>query len=258
MSEYQSPPIQPDHPHLQKSGNNTVKILVIVFGVIIVVMMLMCVLLAVLLLPAVTQVRAAAQRTDAANSARMVILAMHNYHDTQNRMPPAYTTAEDGTRLHSWRTLILPFVEQNHVYDQIDLESPWDSGSNQKFNDSYMPAFESVRGETKDAAITHFVAVVDENTLLQPGTSIALASVPDGTSNTAVLIEYPASDIRWMEPRDITIDEAIDIIQNGQLPGGVNVAFADGSVMAIRSDTSAEDIRNLFTVNDGNAVNLFD
>jgi hypothetical protein len=39
--------------------------------------------------------------------------------------PPAYTVDSNGRMLHSWRTLLLPYLEQEHLYRQIDLSKPW-------------------------------------------------------------------------------------------------------------------------------------
>jgi prepilin-type N-terminal cleavage/methylation domain-containing protein/prepilin-type processing-associated H-X9-DG protein len=73
-----------------------------------------------LLLPAVQAARAAARRTQCANNLKQLGLAIQSYHDQHKRFPP-------GARLHrqpelpsiSWRVLILPFMEESSVYNQI-------------------------------------------------------------------------------------------------------------------------------------------
>jgi hypothetical protein len=47
----------------------------------------------------------------ARTTSKMIALALHNYHDVYAAFPPAYTVDENGQRLHSWRTLILPWLE---------------------------------------------------------------------------------------------------------------------------------------------------
>ncbi len=65
--------------------------------------------LLVLLMP-FSRGREAPRRTQCKNNLKQIGLAFHNYHDDHGVFPPAYTVDENGTRLHSWRTLILPYL----------------------------------------------------------------------------------------------------------------------------------------------------
>jgi prepilin-type N-terminal cleavage/methylation domain-containing protein len=75
-----------------------------------------------LLLPAVQKVREAAARTKCANNLKQMGLACHNYHDAFGRLPPGVvTTTRTGVRDDSWAwgTMILPFLEQNNLYNLL-------------------------------------------------------------------------------------------------------------------------------------------
>jgi prepilin-type N-terminal cleavage/methylation domain-containing protein/prepilin-type processing-associated H-X9-DG protein len=80
-----------------------------------------------LLLPAVQKVREAAARTTCMNNLKQIGLALHNYHDANNNFPPAwnYEPPAPPTRptavMHSWGTFILPFVEQDNIFRQYDM-----------------------------------------------------------------------------------------------------------------------------------------
>ena len=78
-----------------------------------------------LLLPAVQAAREAARRMSCSNNIKQIGLAMQNYHTAYGTLPPAYTVDAQGRPLHSWRTLILPFIEQQALYGEIDLSKPW-------------------------------------------------------------------------------------------------------------------------------------
>ena len=65
-----------------------------------------------LLLPAVQTVREAANRTTCSNNLKQLALAVHNYHDIYNALPPDRYSNDWPT----WAVLILPYIEQNNVY----------------------------------------------------------------------------------------------------------------------------------------------
>src|SRR5262249_16891666 len=94
-----------------------------------------------LLVPAVQQVREAAARTQCANNLKQLGLALHAYHDTYKRFPPAYITTNtsangsaygipygdeprNGPPGWAWGTLLLPYLEQGNLYKQFRLDLP--------------------------------------------------------------------------------------------------------------------------------------
>ncbi len=78
-----------------------------------------------LLLPAVQSAREAARRTQCINNMRQLGLALHNHHDSFGAMPAGWTTKNfagvqgDGVALWGWPTMILPYMEENALADQL-------------------------------------------------------------------------------------------------------------------------------------------
>ncbi|MDZ4783554.1 MAG: DUF1559 domain-containing protein [Planctomycetia bacterium] len=105
-------------PSRRTSGFTLVELLVVIaiIGILI-----------ALLLPALQVARAAARRAQCTNNLKQIGLALHSYHAAQKRFP--YGSADhdwesnpNGTSVRyagSWRTLILPFIEQTAINQQL-------------------------------------------------------------------------------------------------------------------------------------------
>src|SRR5262245_17160260 len=78
-----------------------------------------------LLLPAVQKIRGAAARIACANNLKQISLALHNYHDTYNQLPPSQRPPTPGSVRHRWVTYLLPFFEQENLRDRYDLRYSW-------------------------------------------------------------------------------------------------------------------------------------
>jgi prepilin-type N-terminal cleavage/methylation domain-containing protein len=81
-------------------------------------------ILVALLLPAVQAAREAARRTQCTNNLKQIGLAILNYENPHKELPPGGLTPASGGYGHSWWVRILPYVEQNAVYEQFNQEIP--------------------------------------------------------------------------------------------------------------------------------------
>ncbi|MCA9089903.1 MAG: DUF1559 domain-containing protein [Planctomycetaceae bacterium] len=88
---------------------------------LLVVIAIIAILIA-LLLPAVQQAREAARRTQCKNNLKQLGLALSNYHDTFTRFPFG-VRSQSGTG-PSWMVGILPYVDQQALYNQFDMNAP--------------------------------------------------------------------------------------------------------------------------------------
>ena len=187
-----------------------------------------------MLLPAVQQVREAARRTTSLNNQRQLALALHNYHAANDSFPPAYTVDDDGNPLLSWRVAILPYIDQQDLYDQFHHDEPWDSEHNIQLLDQ-MPLVLKNPSTAGQPGSTDYVAPMSDDSVLVPGEGTGFEPITDGTANTILLMEVGASQqVPWTSPQDIEIEtlESLDQLDNGH-PGTVLVAMADGSVRTI-------------------------
>jgi prepilin-type N-terminal cleavage/methylation domain-containing protein len=84
-----------------------------------------------LLLPAVQAAREAARRTSCRNNMKQLGLSLHNYHDVNNRFPSGWDADQpEGEPGWGWASAILPYMEQQNLYDRIRFDLAIDNGAN--------------------------------------------------------------------------------------------------------------------------------
>ncbi len=106
------------NPQSRRSGFTLIELLVVIA--------IIAVLIA-LLLPAVQQAREAARRSQCKNNLKQIGLALHNYHDSFNVLPPSICLTLSGQAYGQWgaQVRILPYLEQANLYSQIDFSLPY-------------------------------------------------------------------------------------------------------------------------------------
>jgi prepilin-type processing-associated H-X9-DG protein len=218
--------------------------------------MMLCVIsiLIALLLPAISAARSAATRVQCSNNLRQIGLALQMYHSTRGSFPPAYIADEDGRPKHSWRVLILPFLEQQALYDQYDFDQSWDSPDNQAILHQMPPVF---RCSATDASPgnTSYVASLGPGRLFQGATVVTEADIQDGLSNTIAVLEVPNSTVSWLDPSDgATPGPDGELVSHaGPTAGsdhraGGNALFADGSVQFLPESIDPELLEAMQTI----------
>jgi prepilin-type processing-associated H-X9-DG protein len=219
-------------------------------------------ILIALLLPAVQSAREAARRSQCTNNLRQIGIALHNYNDAYGSFPPAYLADESGRPMHSWRVLILPFMDEMSLYEQYDFTEPWDGPRNSQFL-ARMPATYGCPSDptVSGGTTTQYVYVVGPETISDGATPCRMSDVTDGLSNTIAVVESTNS-VNWMEPADLTLsgmsmainDPAGNAIGSDH-PAGANVLFMDGSVRLLSEALDQEMLRYMLLRNDGQVIN---
>jgi prepilin-type N-terminal cleavage/methylation domain-containing protein len=98
-------------------------------------------ILVALLLPAVQAAREAARRMACSNNMRQIGLALHNFHDTYKFLPPGGVSGAANTELHKkfripgrtehgWVIWLMPYMEQNAVFEMYDVRRDWRAPQN--------------------------------------------------------------------------------------------------------------------------------
>lgn len=202
---------------LLTKGNNRVRRKAFTLIELLVVIAIIAILIA-LLLPAVQQAREAARRTQCKNNLKQLGLALHNYHDVNLAFPPGWVDqGPDGNSVWNWTAMILPYLEQSALYDQLNVGNsppvdvladtdlvtlmqqpltafrcPSDTGPGINTNGNRLNSGQSL-------ALTNYVGNAGSNRIERAGSEadglycqnskVRIRDVTDGTSNTIAVGE---------------------------------------------------------------------
>ncbi|MBO0701227.1 MAG: DUF1559 domain-containing protein, partial [Zavarzinella sp.] len=212
-------------------------------------------------LPDLTELAASRQKT--LNNLKQIGLACHNFHDTMGYLP-TNVTDPTGKPLLSWRVLLLPYLEQNNLYTQLDPTKAWDDPRNARLLEKMPDVFRVYGRDGHEKGLTYFQMpmsprlVPGGDPFLVPGRRLTLAGIPDGTSNTIMVVEA-ADGVNWAKPDDLRFDQVT--LQKVGAPDRkwFHALFADGAVRTLRKDKlDITTLRALMTVNGGEVVTPYE
>jgi hypothetical protein len=193
------------------------------------------------------------QWQDSANNLKQIGLAIHSFHDATGSFPN--NTRQNDKPLLSWRVQILPYLGEQDLYKQFNLAEPWDSEANKKFIEKMPKVLAPIRVKGK-AGETYYRGFEGPGAVFEKGLNIRIASITDGTSNTALVVEA-GEPVVWTKPDDLPFDPAKDLPKLGGLfDGEFNLLLCDGSVHRVRKDFDAATMKLVIQRADGNVINF--
>jgi hypothetical protein len=159
--------------------------------------------------------------------------------------------------MHSWRVLIVPFLESNPWYSYYDMNEPWNGPNNRKLGQQVFYCYRCPSDRRTGREMTNYVAIYGPGTAWDTNkiTNFDAIANGDGMSRTILVVEIRDSDIHWMEPRDIHIDDLKLTLNAKDGPSigsyhieGALIAKADGSVHLLSPDEFGEHLRGMLTI----------
>jgi hypothetical protein len=169
-------------------------------------------------------------------------LAMLNYHDTYRRFPvagPEDRFDDQGHPRLSWRVHLLPFLQQQPLYDKFRLNEPWDSPHNKALI-RFMPQVFRTPADPADSTTTRMVTIVGEGTLFDPALKQRMADVRDGTAQTLLIIHVGRDKaVPWTKPEDVRFDPSQPLACLGTISSrGIPFVRVDGAVHVFSPNVS--------------------
>lgn len=167
------------------------------------------------------------------NNLRNLALAIHTYHDANNKLPEAAILDKKGKPLLSWRVTILPYIEEAQLYKQFKMDEPWDSAHNIKLLPKMPKPYEDPRFQAagKAAGKTYYQGFTGKDAFW--GQNLAVISNGLGTSKTVMLVEA-GEPVPWTKPADL--DSSVErplVTLGGPNQGDVLTAYCDGHVARV-------------------------
>ena len=203
------------------------------------------------------------RKLECSNNLKRIGVALHNYHDAWRTFPPAFIPDEDGKPIHSWRVLILPFLrpyegydyrqdENLQLYKQYNTDEPWNSPNNRLLAEK-MPVQYRCPSSRNNSQATSYVMIVGKGLISDGPGQTKRWDVRD--DNTIAIVEVADSDINWMEPRDLELDD-LTLQVNGDTQqsissnhsGGAHVLLLNGGSLFLSDATDTETVKNMLTI----------
>lgn len=202
------------------------------------------------------------RRSQCLNNLKQIGLGLQTYADINGCFPPAYVADSEGRPMHSWRVLILPYIEHKPLYKLYDFNDPWDGPRNRLLAKSIPLCYQCPSDPAlPGTANTSYVAITGPQTLWAGDTAAEFEDISDGTSNTLAVVEIAGSGINWMEPRDLpfsALNLGVNAPRGGGIssthPGAANVVFCDGSTRTVQSNIPVDVLKAFATKSGGETL----
>ena len=189
-------------------------------------------------------------------------MAMHSYNDGTGSFPGpnALYTDEKGQISKypvSWRVLLLPYIDQQALYDEFRLDEPWDSPHNLALLPRMPSTYAAPGSKARKMPAYHTVChvFVGEGTAFEGrGGLLWSADFPNGLANTILVVEA-GPPVPWTKP------EELPYAADRPLPDlrlifkeGFRVAACDGHVQLIGTDADERILRRAIVRNQGGGL----
>jgi hypothetical protein len=190
------------------------------------------------------------------NNLKQIGIAFHGYGADHKDKWADDITDKDGKILLSWRVALLPYLEGADLYKQFKLDEPWDSENNKKLIAKIPKVYAPVRGKAKPGE-TYYQRFVGKDAIWnERGSDYTIPTIPDGTSNTALVVEA-GDPVVWTQPADLPFNKKAPLPKLGGLFGGdFYVLFCDGSVYRATKNYDPDEMKKVIMPADGNVVDL--
>ncbi len=182
--------------------------------------------------------------------------AMHTFTARNGGRLPAAAIREGDKALLSWRVAILPFLEENALYERFRLDEAWDSSHNQALLEEMPRVYAPVAHTDSTPYATYYQGFVGPGSVFDGEEGTRIADAIYLASPTLMIVEA-AEPVPWTKPEDLPYDKGKPLPKlGGQFEDGSYVALADGSARFLSGEVAPETLHALITRGDGEVISF--
>lgn len=193
---------------------------------------------------------------------RQILEALQRYEAEHGHFPPACVTDDVGHPMHSWRVLILPYLEEHELYEQYNFEEAWDSPVNAVLWDKPPRVFRCAshghHGEHRGEHTTNYVLITGKGSAFDGEHVSTLEDFADGTKTTLLVTEVNQESVPWTAPRDLdardfaaAFGDPLPSYETNHSGDVIVVGFADGHAAAMYRGIDRDAVSALTTMSAG-------
>ncbi|KLU02119.1 Serine/threonine protein kinase [Rhodopirellula islandica] len=205
---------------------------------------------------AVGKIQAAERDVQSTNQLKQMGIAFHNFASAYRKFPASASMAREGAigindqselKPFSWRVAILPFIEQQELFEQYRFDEPWDSDANLKL----LPKMPSIyrrpdAPEDQPVGQANYQGIANGASALGIDDGVKFKDIRDGLANTLLILETKSS-VPWTKPQDLS--ELPEFADDAVL----RYLMADGAVRTM-DPVDEEKLKALITRDGGEQV----
>ena len=145
-----------------------------------------------------------ARDTSCQGTLTCIAIAMQDYHERYGHFPPAFLAGKDGKPAHSWRILLLEFLD-SQTFESYRFDEPWDGANNKKLVDKMPTCYACPADpESKANRQTNYFVVVGPDTAFPGFDTVKLDDIKRPHAKTLLVVEAVHQGVSWMEPKDLS------------------------------------------------------
>ena len=189
-------------------------------------------------------------------------MALRAYEDAHGTLPPAFIPDASGKPMHSWRVLILPYLDEQGLYSRYDFNEAWDGPNNVQLI-SHMPDVYRCTADPDARALgeTSYMVITGAATFFPDGKATSINNAQDDLTTSILVVETQVTGVTWLNPKDLKA-ERMQYVVNGSLGQelgshhfeGAHVLLADGTVLFLDDATAADYIEGMATMSGNESI----